>query len=165
MSEVGHPQSTMSSPYRLDDCCKSVLLFNKPKPSELSQKKNRTENRSSSSFHTTFHKYPQPRSGKLAFGSFFIKCLSFSKWKKSHLLLFYDFISMACYSHQLASWLPTTKRCRFFYASNTWDHRLSTSARLKLNITFLLSENSEYILLTTASRASNSQKCWVKIRN
>lgn len=56
------------------------------------------------------------------------------------------------------------KKMQFFYASNTGDHRLSTSERLKLNITFLLSENSEYILLTTASRASNSQKCWVKMK-
>lgn len=38
------------------------------------------------------------------------------------------------------------KKMQFLYASNTWDHRLSTSARLKFNITFPFSENSEHIL-------------------
>lgn len=51
------------------------------------------------------------------------------------------------------------KNMQFFYVSNTWDHRLSKSERLKLNITFLSSENSEYMLLATASRTSNSQNC------
>lgn len=54
------------------------------------------------------------------------------------------------------------KKMQFFYVSNTWDHRLPE--RLKLNITFLLSENSEYILSATASRTSNSQNCWVKLK-
>lgn len=56
------------------------------------------------------------------------------------------------------------KKMQLFYVSNTWDHRLSKSERLKLNVTLLLSENSEYILLATASRASNSQKRWVKMK-
>lgn len=110
VSEVG-TMSTMASPDRLEGCCKSVLLSNKPKPRELAQKQDKTESGSSSSLHITFHKYPQPRPGKLAFGSFFIKWLRFSKWEPAHLLLFFDFISMACHSHQLVPWLPTTKRC------------------------------------------------------
>lgn len=80
--------STMSGPDRLDGCCKSALLLNKPKPGELAQKQYKTERGSSSSLHVTFHKYPQPRPGKLPLGSFFIKWLRFSPIFCSFMILF-----------------------------------------------------------------------------
>lgn len=163
---MAHPQCTMSGCYRLDDCCKLVLLCNKPKPRELSQKQYKTRNRSSSSFHITSHKNPQPRSGKLAFASFFIKQLCFSKRETFHLcaLLWFYFYGMLLTYKLTYFMVANNKKMQLVFVSNALDHRLSKSESMKLDITFLISENLEYILLTTASRTSDSQNWWVKMK-
>lgn len=53
--------------------------------------------------------------------------------------------------------VANNKKMQLVFVSNTLDHRLSKSESMKLDITFLISENLEYILLTTASRTSDAQ--------
>lgn len=53
--------------------------------------------------------------------------------------------------------VANNKKMQLVFVSNALDHRLSKSESMKLDITFLISENLEYILLTTASRTSDAQ--------